>query len=269
MKILLIGKGYIGQEFLHQMADAQFEHECYYSSHDAIEIAGAMGKIKPDVVINSAAFIPHPSVSACDQEIEATLRGNLILPSDLAVRCLLYGSTLLHISTGCLFEETKNHTEIEQPTRGFKDHCGVYVGMKLVAEECVGEYERHYICRIRLPFDRFDNDRNYLSKLAKYPKVYDHLNSLSHREDCVKAMLDLVTMKAPYGTYHVCNPGAISAREVVAMMDKKGLIHQDPSFVPGPCPGCTLSVDKLLSTGVKIRPVQEAVRDAIENWRSQ
>ena len=153
--------------------------------------------------------------------------------------------------------------------RGFGQHCGMYVGSKLVAEDIVSDYEQHWICRIRLPFDEKDNNKNYLSKVDRYPQVYDHLNSLCHRADIVKAMLDMIETKADYGTYHVCNPGKISAREIVNKMAYAGIITEPKTFIPGPCKGTTLSVQKLLATGVKIRNVEEAVNDAIDNWKQE
>ena len=265
MKILLIGKGYIGYEFLRHLADSQFGHESFYASHD--NYYNAIEGFKPDAVINAAAFIPQPSVSECDKRFEETAMGNLIFPMALAKKCNDAGIILAQLSTACLFNEDRKYTEADIPVRGLGDHCGAYVGSKLIMEGNISRIcPDIYIFRIRLPFDRFHSERNYLSKLIRYPQVYDHLNSLSHRADCVKAMLDLVTMKADFGMYHCVNPGSIPAREVVRIMRKKGLIDREPEWVPGPCTGCTLSTDKLLAAGVKIRNVEDAVLDSIENW---
>ena len=46
---------------------------------------------------------------------------------------------------------------------------------------------RGYLWRLRIPFDEFDNPRNYLSKVQNYAKVYDNVNSISHRGDFVSA----------------------------------------------------------------------------------
>ena len=269
MYLLLGSTGYIGSEFARQM-DVRGVAHCDLAHQNVTEneldylLTENGGPC--DTVINCAAFVPRPSVSLCDRFKEETIRGNLLLPMMLARACHRHERTLVQLSTGCLFDESKNWTEIEQPKRGWDDHCGFYVRTKLLCEEQVNSCPKTYVVRVRLPFDAYAGERNYLSNLAFFPRVYDHVNSLSHRADCVKAMLDLVTMKADYGTYHCVNPGSIPAREVVRLMRKKGLIDRDPEWVPGPCTGCTLSVDKLLSTGIKIRSVQDAVRDSIENW---
>ncbi len=69
--------------------------------------------------------------------------------------------------------------------------CSFYSGTKALGEEAISDIGQNYIWRLRIPFDQFDNPRNYLSKLQNYPKVYDNVNSLSHRGDFVAACLDL------------------------------------------------------------------------------
>lgn len=270
--ILLLGStGYVGSEFARQM-DARkmawraLSHKL--ATPHELEYHLSPKRLPPcDAVINCAAFITKPSVSLCDEHRAETLRGNFLLPLRITKVCEKFGVKLLHLSTACLFDQEREYDETSLPRRGFGDHCGTYVGTKLLAEEMVSDYPRHYICRIRLPFDQFDNERNYLSKLISHAAVHDQVNSLSHRADCVKAMLDLILVKAPYGIYHCVNPGSISTRDVVAALREKGLMDRAPEFVPGPCAGCTLCVDKLLATGVKIRTIHEAVADAIETWQ--
>jgi dTDP-4-dehydrorhamnose reductase len=263
MTILLLGStGYIGSEFLRQIAKRGWHVDVKHYWEAPPIISGY------DLCINAAAYVAQPSVSVCDAFKAATFIGNTCLPTRLAQVCEVGNVPLLHLSTACLYDEAKNYEETDRPTRSFDGHCGTYLLSKWLAEMEVTRWEKNLICRIRLPFDQFHNERNYLSKVIRYPQVYDHVNSLSHRADCVKAMLDLVTMRAPFGIYNICNPGQISARQVVAMLGKKGLLKQDPEFVPGPCPGCTLSTEKLLSAGVKIRPLEEAVVEAIENWQT-
>jgi len=275
MNVILLGStGYIGSEFArismqrgHVITPLDYreavQKERWFS--DFVQKERWFSDF--DLVVNCAAYIPKPSVSLCDQNEVETVNGNVRLPFKLACICERKDVPLVHFSTACLFDENREYAESDKPLRGFKDHCGWYVGTKLMAEELVGNIEKHYILRIRLPFDEQAGERNYLSKIIAYPKVYDHLNSLTHRADCMNAALDLVERKAPFGTYNLTNPGSISARRVCDKMLAAGLLTKMPEFVPGPCTGTTLSVDKLLSAGVKIRPVEEAVDDAIKNWR--
>jgi UDP-glucose 4,6-dehydratase len=130
---------------------------------------------------------------------------------------------------------------------------------------------------LRIPFDQFDNPRNYLSKVQNYPKVYDNINSLSHRGDFVAACLDLWQKRAPFGTYNVTNPGFVSTRQVVAMIQRilkparplEFWANDDEFYrqaAKTPRSNCVLDVSKLLSAGVKLRPVEEALENALQSW---
>lgn len=219
------------------------------------------------LVVNAAAFIPKPSVIACDTQPEATIRGNLMLPTMLAEACDRAGIPFAHLSTGCLWTDGEEHDEESPPQRGFGGHCGTYVGVKILAEEAVSSAcEKHYIWRVRLPFDEVDNPRNYLSKLAAFSEVWDQVNSISHRADFAKAALDLWDKKAPWGTYHLVNPGSIPATTVVARMQAKGIFPHTPHFIDKLDGSCQLSVEKALSIGIKMRSADDAVNDAIARW---
>lgn len=221
------------------------------------------------LVINGAAFIPKPSVIACDVHRAATIRGNLMLPMNLAEACSKAGVPFAQISTGCLWNDGEEHDEESPPQRGFGGHCGTYVGVKIMAEEAVREIApRHYIWRVRLPFDENSSPRNYLSKLAAFPIVWAQTNSVSHRADFAKAALDLWEAKTPWGTYHLVNPGALVAKDVVARMQAKGIFPHPPEFIDKKDGSCRLSVEKALSTGITIRSADEALEDALNRWQA-
>jgi UDP-glucose 4,6-dehydratase len=113
--------------------------------------------------------------------------------------------------------------------------------------------------------------------LRNYAKVYQNVNSLSHRADFVAACLDLWQKRAPFGTYNVTNPGFITSRQVVEMMQKIlrpsrpfEFWSNDDEFyrvaAKTPRSNCILDVSKLLAAGVKVRPVEEALAHSLENW---
>lgn len=272
-KILLLGRsGYIGSVFEKELIKRGWPHfavsrkEIDYTWPEELKNLLYGGKFQ--FVINCAAYIPKESVSLCDNHQEETIKGNLILPSTLSWFCDQLNTPLAHISTGCLWNDGKEHTEADLPQRAFQGYCGFYVGTKWMSEQEVRQFPKHFIWRIRLPFDNVDSDRNYLSKLARFPKVWDHENSISHREDFANACLDLWQARAPFGTYHVTNPGSVKAVDIVERMLSMGIIKQKPEIVYGQPGDCRVSVDKLQSVGVKIRPIQEAVDHALKNWKS-
>lgn len=271
-KILLLGKsGYIGSAFDEELNKRGWDHfsasrkQVDYTSTEELRNLLSSGRFH--LVINCAAYIPKQSVSLCDTHQQETINGNLLLPSTLSLMCDLFGIPLAHVSTGCLWDDGKEHTEADLPQRAFKGYCGFYVGIKWMSEQEVRQIYKHYVWRIRLPFDDVNSDRNYLSKLATFLKVWDHNNTIAHRHDFAKACLDLWSIRAPFGTYHVMNKGSIRAVDIVESMMKLGIRNEAPEIVKNQPGDCQVSVEKLESVGVKIRPVEEAVDQALKNWK--
>jgi UDP-glucose 4,6-dehydratase len=221
-----------------------------------------------ELVINASAFIPNPTVDACKINPDETIKGNVIFPYLLSRACHIEDIPFMHLSTGCLFDEQREYSEEDKPTRGWDGYCGFYVGTKLLAEKQVRECAEHYILRLRLPFDEFDHPRNYLTKLTKFDKVFEHVNSLTHRGDFAKWALDLWEKKAAFGTYHCVNREQISATAVTMNMGMQGLIPKLPQFVHSPdTTGARLSCAKLEAAIGSVRSVHWAVAEAIQNWR--
>lgn len=240
----------------------------YWQPGQRGDFESAMEQIsESDLVINCAAFIPSPTVDACRFHQEETILGNVIWPHRLRDACQQADKTLVHLSTGCLFDEQREYSETDMPTRSLDGYCGFYVGTKLMAESIVREWHKHYILRLRLPFDEFDHPRNYLSKLMKFDRVFEHVNSLTHRGDFAKWTLDLWEEKAWFGTYHCANAGQISAYDLVMAMSLRSMMPKIPEFVKAPrTTGARLNVDKLVAAGVKVRSVNSAITESLKNW---
>lgn len=103
-------------------------------------------------------------------------------------------------------------------------------------------------------------------------------NSLSHRGDFVRACLDSWERRAPFGTYNVTNPGFVTTRQVVGLIEKTlrpkrafEFFANDEEFyrvaAKTPRSNCVLDGSKLRAAGVALRPVEEAVIDALKNWQ--
>ena len=133
---------------------------------------------------------------------------------------------------------------------------------------------------MRIPFDEFDNARNYLSKVQRYAKVYDNVNSISHRADFANAALDLWERRAPFGIYNVTNPGFVTTRQVIVLIEK--ILKPERKFefwqsdeefykiaAKTPRSNCVMDVSKLLAAGVKIRGIEEALEHSLKNWKPE
>jgi dTDP-4-dehydrorhamnose reductase len=306
--ILLGGTGYIGQVFARELAARSLPFEAPsrartdYTRFDVL--TELLRRARPDFLINAAGYTGKPNVDACETHQADTLQGNTLFPAMVAHACAAQGVPFGHVSSGCIYSGAKiagrvekdlttpecqalfqknpgaisGFTEDDEPNFTFRrPPCSFYSGTKALAEEALGPSGQHYIWRLRIPFDQFDNPRNYLSKVQNYPKVYDNVNSLSHRGDFVAACLDLWQKRAPFGTYNVTNPGFVSTRHVVAMIQRVlkparpfEFWADDREFyrlaAKTPRSNCVLDVSKLLAAGIKLRPVEDALANALNNW---
>jgi dTDP-4-dehydrorhamnose reductase len=311
--ILLLGStGYIGSAFATELERrgtpfyALTRKELDYTQFEPLW--RHLRERKPSFVLNAAGFTGRPNVDACENARAETLLGNTLFPQSLAQACLVTNTPYGHVSSGCIYSGAKvienGTTRIErdlttpdakkivaeQPSKlaGFLETdppnfsfrsppCSFYSGTKALGEEVMNGVGQGYLWRLRIPFDEFDNPRNYLTKVQSYAKVYDNVNSISHRTDFVRACLDLWNMRAPFGTYNVTNPGWITTRHVIGKIQeilKTGKHFEfwaDDTefykFAKAPRSNCILDINKLLGTGIKIRTVDEALADSLRNWR--
>ena len=231
-------------------------------------------------MINAAGYTGKPNVDKCEVEKAETLEGNLLLPQMISILSAAEGFHWLQVGTGCIYDGDDGgdgYTEDDVPNFTFENqNRSFYSGVKAVAEKLIKDDPRCYIARLRIPFNNVDNPRNYITKLLSYEKTYDNINSLSHIDDYVNACIGLYEGKCPTGIYNITNCGSIRTREVVEMIveilkpDKEFIFFDnDEEFnqtVSTPRSNCVLSVEKIKRAGLPMRSVEEALRDALENW---
>ena len=263
---------------------------------------------RPTFLINAAGYTGKPNVDACELAKADTLLGNVLLPLTISHACAVTGIPWGHVSSGCIYngavvveggrervEKDLNSPEFRSvlqnspaAIRGFREAdepnfsfrqppCSFYSGTKALAEESLREDRQLYVWRLRIPFNHVDHVRNYLTKLQRYPKVYENINSLSHLDDFAEACLDLWQRRAAFGTYNVTNPGQVSTRRVVELISrflkpprKFEFWASDEEFyrlaATAPRSNCILNTEKLAAAGVRLRSAEEAIEDALLRW---
>jgi dTDP-4-dehydrorhamnose reductase len=314
--ILLLGaSGYIGEAFVAELQRRKKEFiplsrkQLDYTRFDVLR--DFLQAKKPSFVINCAGYTGKPNVDACELDKAGTLAGNTLLPQTIADACQVSKIPWGHVSSGCIFSGAKisehgkvrvekdmnrpelhalaekkspailGFTETDTPNFTFRNPpCSFYSGSKALGEEAIAGIGQSYVWRLRIPFDEFDNQRNYLSKVQRYPKVYENVNSVSHRADYVKACLDLWERRAPFGIYNVTNAGYVTTRHVIELIEKHlkparkfEFWSNDEEFykvaAKTPRSNCVMDVSKLQGAGVHIRHVEEALEDSLKNWKPE
>jgi len=315
MILLLGGTGYIGAAFQNELQ--RRGQNCLTLSRSEVDytrfdlLLNFLRAKKPNFVINAAGYTGKPNVDACEQDKAGTLLGNALLPQTIAHACATAEIPWGHVSSGCIYSGAKiseagkvrtekdmtkpamrllaekfpknilGFSETDTPNFSFRDQpCSFYSGTKALGEEALAGIGQSYVWRLRIPFDEFDSPRNYLSKVQRYAKVYDNVNSISHRADFVSACLDTWKLRAPFGIYNVTNPGFVTTRHVVEQVErflkparKFEYWASDEEFykvaAKTPRSNCVMDVSKLLATGVKVRGVEEALEDSLKNWQPE
>ncbi len=315
MILLLGGTGFIGQAFSRELERRRLpfvtvsRREIDYTRFD--HLRALLETRKPSFVVNAAGYTGKPNVDVCETARADTLAGNTLLPQTIAHACSTLQIPWGHVSSGCIYSGAKiktgagmrvekdltppalreiverlpeaivGFTETDPPNFSFRDGpCSFYSGTKALGEEAITGLGQCYIWRLRIPFDEWDSARNFLSKVQRYPRVYDNVNSISHRGDFAAACLELWERRAAFGIYNVTNPGFVTTRQVTGLIEKwlrPGKRFEfwadDEEFyretARTPRSNCVLDVSKLLAAGVRMRPVTEALEDALRNWQPE
>ncbi len=276
MKILLLGStGYLGEQFLKLYPEVITPK---IDIADRAAVIAVLEKEKPDVIINCAGKTGRPNVDWCETHKEETLRANVTGPLILLEECLSRGLYLVHMSSGCIYEGDKGskgekgggHTEEDPPnfTGSF------YSRTKGWSDQIMRDFPVLNL-RLRMPFDGSRSDRNLIMKLTKYQKVLETENSLTYLPDFLDAAGKLIAKKKT-GTFNVVNEGVISPYRVMELykeivdpghrLERLTLDHLSDVVKAGRS-NCTLNTDKLRKEGIRLRAVEAAVRDALEQLK--
>lgn len=220
MKILLIGKtGQLGSDIIRN----NNKHEIYAPDRNELDLSNsiaiddAIGKFKPEVVINTAAF--H-NVLLCEKEYEAAFRINCIAIRDLAFVCKKAGSLLVTFSSDYVFNGSKMspYLEDDQPSPlqvyGISRAAGEFIAMSASPDNTIVVRT----CGLYGVSGGSSKGGNFVDKRINDAKVnkkieisYEQIVSPTYTEDLSLALLRLIEdPKLKCGIYHLVNEGFCS-----------------------------------------------------------
>ncbi|MSR67476.1 NAD-dependent epimerase/dehydratase family protein [Candidatus Peribacteria bacterium] len=237
---------------------------------DAVALADVLEKEKPAVVINAAGKTGKPNVDWCEDHKLETVLSNVQGPLNLLDACARRGIYWVHIGSGCTYEgdnHGKGYAETDLPnfTGSF------YARTKLWIDQILKDFPVLQL-RLRMPFDGSTHPRNLISKLRKYTKILDEQNSITYLPDFLVAA-NILIAKRKTGIYNVVNPGTISPYKIMLRYQKivdpthkveRLTLDHLSDVVKAGRSNCTLSCEKLLKEGVRMRPVSEATDEALK-----
>jgi dTDP-4-dehydrorhamnose reductase len=173
---------------------------------DAQKVESVITRVKPDAVINCAAWT---DVDGCESDPARAERANAVGPENLARGCRDTGSAFLTISTDYVFDGSKEgfYTQCDDPRP-----LSVYGRFKLEGERRAQiEYARTIVVRTGYIFGT--GGRNFLSTVVDRAKRGDKLKAIkdcwgtpTYAHDLAKRLRELVELDLP-GVFHVVNSG--------------------------------------------------------------
>jgi dTDP-4-dehydrorhamnose reductase len=287
MIYLLGGSGYVGTAFQALFRLKGIRYRCLRRSEvdyaDRAALRDALRSDKPQFLVNAAGYTGKPNVDACEIHKAECLMGNAVLPGIVADACEDAGVPWGHVSSGCIYNgdghSGSGFTELDPPNFTFRaGPCSFYSGTKGLGEEVLAGRPNVFIWRLRIPFESVDNPRNYLTKLMRYPRLLEATNSISELDEFAAAALSCWTGRVPFGTYNVTNPGKVTTREVVELIQRTGVCTKQFEFFASesefmsvaaktPRSNCVLDASKLESVGIRLTEVHEAVERDLRAWR--
>lgn len=286
MIYLLGGSGYVGQAYQALLTRKKIPFRNLRRADvdytDGATLRKALLTDRPEFLINAAGYTGKPNVDACELHKAECLFGNAVFPGIVADACAEAGVPWGHVSSGCIFTGSRpdgtGFTEEDTPNFTFRtNNCSFYSGTKALGEEVLAGKPNCFIWRLRIPFDQVDNPRNYLTKLMRYAKLLEAENSISELNEFVAATFACWEKRVPFGTYNVTNPGHITTREVVAMIEKSGVHPKQYEFFASeaefmkiaaktPRSNCVMSSEKLARAGIAMTDVRASVENALRTW---
>jgi dTDP-4-dehydrorhamnose reductase len=287
MIYLLGGSGYVGNAYqaLFRTKGIAFRNlrRADIDYTDVATLRSELLRERPEFLINAAGYTGKPNVDACEIHKAECLLGNAVLPGIVAQACEEAKVPWGHVSSGCIYTGDGpgplGFTELDVPNFTFRtNNCSFYSGTKGLGEEVLAGRSNLFNWRLRIPFDSVDNPRNYLTKLMRYPRLLEATNSISQLDEFVAATFACWTLRVPFGTYNVTNPGKVTTREVVELIRRSGVCTKDFSFFASekefmdkaaktPRSNCVMDPSKLAGAGIRLTPVHEAIERDLKAWR--
>ena len=270
MKILILGyKGMLGYELVEAF---EKDNELVLWDRDQIDITKRddvikkVGKLKPDVVINSAAYT---AVDKAESEKDVVYKVNGCAVGFLATICKEIDALLIHFSTDYVFDG-ENHL-------GYKEDYLVsrpvtlYGRSKALGEKLISDINpRHYLIRTSWLFGK--NGKNFIEtmiRLAEERKdlrvVNDQFGNPTYAKDLAYKVRELVDENKPSGIYHITNSNhcswydfALKIFELAELKPSVKPVRTEEFPTPAKRPTYSMLVNTKLSP---MRPWEEALEE--------
>lgn len=211
-KILITGgNGQLANALRYHAQASHFALDIYSRQEldilDDTSINHSLGKLRPDVVINTAAYTAVDKAEL-EQEKEIAMHVNHQGAKNIAMACHTHQITLIHVSTDYVFDGTKTEPYQEDD---LINPINFYGQSKWSGEEAIRKHcEKHIIVRTSGVFSEYGN--NFLKTIVRIAQekkelrvVSDQITCPTYAGDIANALFMIAKNNNHFGTYHFCS----------------------------------------------------------------
>jgi len=229
MKWLIYGhRGWIGTYFCDFVKNNNYPTIELITTDSRVEniedVKKDLNDVNPDRVISFVGRTSGPGFTTIDYleqkgKLKENVRDNLFSPVVLMKLCEDRGIHFTYLGTGCIFSyehcTDEPFTEVSKPNF----FGSSYSTVKGFTDQLTVLFPNTLNVRIRMPIIEYDCPKNFISKIIRYPKICNTLNSMSVLPDLIPEMIRCI-IDQKTGTVNLVNPGPIDHQTILGMYQK-------------------------------------------------
>ena len=270
--------------------DEKNTYVCGVSRVDCIKVRQEIINVAPTHVISFIGRThgeingkQYPTIDYLEQpgKLYENIRDNLYGPLILAQICKEHNIHFTYMGTGCIFNGNKldsNHTNNAFKETDSPNFFGSsYSIMKGFTDEIMKMYQENTLnLRIRMPISDTQHPRNFITKITNYEKICSMENSMSVLPDLLPHMISLMKERKT-GTLNFTNPGTISHNHILDLFKEivdphftyeNFTIEEQAKVLACERSNNHLDTEKLECWCPNVKPIEEAVREALESYKN-
>lgn len=227
MKILLFGsRGQLGQSLTEVLNNS---YELYLSHRDdcdlsvSAEIESLIDSVKPDLIINAAAYT---NLDRAEHNREEAFAINAKAPELMAKKASTLNVPLLHFSTDYVFDGLQEGAYIESDPTNPQSY---YAKTKYIGEETIRSHLKNHLI-IRTSWLYGHHSQNFVHKIIDqlflnkpFDVVNDEWGSPTSTSFVAQSILKIIPhlKNELFGTYHLTNTGHTSRYGFASFIEEK------------------------------------------------
>ena len=288
-KLIIVGSnGMLGQELVKVFKKDKNYQVIAWTRRDLDithknEVIKKIGAVKPNAIINAAAYNAVDKCEESKKEFELAKKINGLAPGFLAKAAKKSQAIFVHYSTDYIFDGISTVNGFNENSK--PNPINKYGQTKLLGEiETKKNTNEYYIIRLSWLFGKpaltknakqsFFNIMLELGKKNKVVKVTNNeIGCFTYAPDLAQKTKEIIDDKKPYGIYHITNSGACNRYEAVVELYKQArlkvkIIPVKSDEFPALAKRPLFSV--LLNTKLKpLRSWQKALKEYLWNLKKR